>query len=85
MTRRTRYTGREMELPTRPTPPPVPPPPAADVPVQLYTLEQAAQRLAVCERTLRNRIRAGKIRAVKIGTGVRVSEAELRRVATEGA
>jgi excisionase family DNA binding protein len=79
-----RYPGREVEL--RPPPaaaPPASPPP--DVPVQMYTLEEASKRLAVCHETLLRAVRKGSVHGVKIGRHWRISEAELRRVSVEGA
>ena len=54
--RRTRYAGPELELPTRPTPPAPAPAPAPDVPVQLYSVEDAAARLAVSEKTIKRNV-----------------------------
>jgi excisionase family DNA binding protein len=50
----------------------------------LHTLEEAAKRLACCKRTLRREIDRGRIRAVRLGRGVRISEAEIRRLVAEG-
>jgi excisionase family DNA binding protein len=79
-----RYPGREVEL--RPLPPAQPASaPSADVPVQMYTLEDAAKRLAVCHETLRRAVQKGAVHGVKIGKHWRISEAELRRISVEGA
>jgi len=56
----------------------------SDAPPRLYTIADAAPLLSVCERTLRREIARGRVRAVYIGSLVRVSEAELRRLASEG-
>jgi excisionase family DNA binding protein len=52
----------------------------SSIPPQLHTLEDAAKRLACCERTLKREIDRGRIRAVRLGRAVRISEAEIRRV-----
>ncbi len=55
--------------------------------VQLVTLAEAAQHLAVCTRTLLRLIDRGHLRAVKIGHGRgvwRVPVTELARVIAEG-
>jgi excisionase family DNA binding protein len=52
---------------------------------QLYTLNEAAQRLSISLRTLRRRIDLGLIRAVRLGVrSPRVSESEIRRVIRDG-
>ena len=81
MTRRRHATPPPAAVPPAP-PPPVPPPAE---PVQLHTIEAAAMRLSISPRTLRTQIAAGRIRVVRIGHSIRISEAELRRVSVEGA
>jgi excisionase family DNA binding protein len=54
------------------------------VPPQLHTLEDAAQRLACCARTLRREIDRGRVHVVRIGRAVRISEQEVRRLVSEG-
>ncbi len=54
---------------------------------RLVSLSAAAERLSVCDRTLRRMIDRRQIRAVKIGHGRgvwRIAEAELARVIAEG-
>jgi excisionase family DNA binding protein len=54
---------------------------------RLVPLSEAAQRLAVCTRTLRRLIDLGQLRVVRIGRGrgvLRVAESELARVIAEG-
>ncbi len=46
-------------------------------PVQLLTLAQVAQRLALSRRTVQRLIAAGELRAVRFGRAVRVTEREL--------
>lgn len=50
----------------------------------LHKLPDVAERLGVCERTLRREIGRGTVRAVFVGALVRVSEAEVRRIVREG-
>ena len=45
-----------------------------------YTIDQAAQRLTVCRRTLQRQIEAGAIRAHRIGRRVVIPESELCRL-----
>lgn len=85
--RNTRYTGAELPLPTRAAPPP---PPDADAPpdagpVQMYTLAQAARRLAISRRSMDRLVERKKVRTVRIGHQQRIAESELRRVSMEGA
>jgi excisionase family DNA binding protein len=42
------------------------------------SLGEAAQRAAVCPRTLRRAIRAGKLRAYQIGRLVRIADGDLK-------
>jgi excisionase family DNA binding protein len=48
---------------------------------QLLTVAEVAERLRLHPITVRRHIKAGRIRAVRIGRAVRVPEAELRRFA----
>lgn len=81
-TRRKHY-GAELPLPVT-SQPTTTIEPQEEAPAQLLRLSEAAKRLAVCERTLRREIRAGRIRAVKINKNLRISEAEIRRVVAQG-
>jgi excisionase family DNA binding protein len=56
----------------------LPPEPAPVLPPLLVTPRQAAQALAVCEKTLWNLDRAGKLKAVRIGRAVRYSVSDLQ-------
>jgi len=47
--------------------------------LNLYSLEQVAQILSVTHRTVWNYVKAGKLKAVKIGREWRVSEETLRQ------
>ena len=57
----------------------------------LFTFQETAFALGVCERTARNLVARGELRAVRIGRSVRVPLEEIRRIAggaelaTEGA
>ena len=51
---------------------------AARPPGRLLTVEQTAERLAVCDRTVRRLIKAEALRAVRVGRSVRISEDDLR-------
>lgn len=46
-------------------------------PVQLLTLPQVAERLAVSRRTVQRLIDAGELRPVRFGHSIRVTEREL--------
>jgi excisionase family DNA binding protein len=46
-------------------------------PVQLLTLDQVAERLAVSRRTVQRLIDGRELRAVRFGRSVRVTEREL--------
>jgi len=46
-------------------------------PLQLLTLRQVAQRLALSRRTVERLISAGELRPVRFGKAVRVTEREL--------
>lgn len=76
---------RRRAVPPPPVPAPVSVPVAAPAPVQLYSVEDAAKRLAVSLRTLRKQITAGRVRVVRIGHVQRISEAELQRISVDGA
>ena len=49
----------------------------------MITLQQAAKELNVCEKTIRNHIKSGKIKAVRIGNLYRISEEEIKRLKGE--
>ncbi|WP_198376345.1 helix-turn-helix domain-containing protein [Neoroseomonas rubea] len=51
---------------------------AARPPTRLFTVEQTAERLNVCGKTVRRLIKAELLPAVRIGRAVRVSEDDLR-------
>ena len=52
---------------------------------RLYTLSEAAERLAISLRTLRRRIDLGLVQCVRLGPRiVRISERELQRVIRDG-
>ena len=51
---------------------------AARLPCKLLTVEQTAERLAVCSKTVRRLISAEQLRAVRIGRAVRIAEDDLR-------
>jgi excisionase family DNA binding protein len=51
---------------------------------QLHTLEAVALRLAISKRTLQRMIDRRLIKAVRLLKSVRVSEAELQRIVSEG-
>ena len=44
----------------------------------LLTIREAAGALAVCEKTISNLMKDGRLRAVRIGRAVRIDVAELR-------
>lgn len=50
---------------------------------EFYTIREVAETLKISGKTVRAWIKAGKIRAVKLGRLVRISAAELQRF-TEG-
>ena len=84
--RRALHTGG-IELPKpAPMPPPAAPPAPAieEAPAQLYTIREAAARLAVSARTLERLVDVGRVRTVRIGVQIRISEAELRRIVRDG-
>lgn len=45
---------------------------------QLYTLEEAAEKLSLAKRTLYNWVYEGKIKAVKVGGALRITEEEIK-------
>lgn len=47
--------------------------------ITLLTVQEISERLGVCERTTRDRIRNGSIRAVKIGSDTYITARELKR------
>ena len=49
----------------------------------MISIQQAAKELNVCEKTIRNHIKNGNIKAVKIGGLYRISEEEIKRVKGE--
>ncbi len=46
--------------------------PASRATLQMLTIKQAAQALAVCDETIRRRIRSGQVPAIRIGAVLRV-------------
>lgn len=46
----------------------------------MIDIKQAAKEINVCEKTIRNHIKSGKIKAVKIGGLYRISEEEIKRL-----
>lgn len=44
---------------------------------QLVTLREAASRLSICERSVRNLIASGRLRRVRIGRAVRIDLRDL--------
>ena len=51
---------------------------------RLYSVEVAAQLLDVSPWTLRRHVSEGRIRAVRVGRLVKISNAEVARLASEG-
>ena len=49
----------------------------------VYTTEEVAARFRVNVRTVRRMIRAGKLKAVRVGKEYRIEESEIERI-TEG-
>lgn len=49
----------------------------------MISIQQAAKELNVCEKTIRNYIKNGQIKAVKIGGLYRISEEEIKRLKGE--
>jgi excisionase family DNA binding protein len=52
--------------------------------MQLYTIKEAASRLAVSPEFLKRLQRQGQLRVVRLGRAVRISEQELQRLSVEG-
>jgi excisionase family DNA binding protein len=50
----------------------------------LLTTREAAERLAVSDRTIANLVSRGRLRPVRIGRAVRFSPAEVERFIAEG-
>lgn len=59
----------------RPSPTTLPLPP---VPSRTYTVTEVAQLLQVCDKTIRNHITAGRLRATRVGRCIRVTEGALQ-------
>ena len=51
---------------------------------RLYTLKQSAEMLAVSPELLKKLYRQGRLRVVRIGRAVRISEKELERLTVRG-
>ncbi|MEO3476021.1 helix-turn-helix domain-containing protein [Roseomonas sp. CAU 1739] len=51
---------------------------SARPPAKLLTVQQTAERLAVCEKTVRRLITAEVLRALRVGRSLRVSEDDLQ-------
>lgn len=49
----------------------------------MLSIKQAAKELNICEKTIRNHIKNGQIKAVKIGGLYRISEDEIKRLKGE--
>jgi excisionase family DNA binding protein len=47
------------------------------VPTKFITLAEAAERLALSQRTIRRHVAAGRIKAYGLGRAVRIREADL--------
>jgi excisionase family DNA binding protein len=47
------------------------------MPLELYSIEQVAELLALHARTVRNYVRAGRLKAVRIGKQYRIARADL--------
>ena len=52
--------------------------PAAPAAAPLLTVQTVAERLNVCDRTVRRLIAAGALRALPVGRSLRVSEEDLQ-------
>lgn len=52
--------------------------------MKLLDLVEVAELLGVSVKTLRNLINVGRVKAVRIGKQLRVSEAEMERIYREG-
>ena len=49
----------------------------------MLDIKQVAKELNLCDKTIRNLIKSGKIKAVKIGNSWRISEMEVQRLKGE--
>lgn len=49
----------------------------------MLDIKQVAKELSLCEKTIRNHIKSGKIKAVRIGNVWRISEEEVKRLKGE--
>jgi len=49
----------------------------------MLDIRQAAKELSVCEKTIRNLIKSGKIKAVRIGRLIRINEEEIKKIKGE--
>ena len=49
----------------------------------MLDIKQTAKELNICEKTIRNHIKSGKIKAVKIGGLIRINEEEVKRLKGE--
>lgn len=50
----------------------------------MLSLKELAKELRLSENTVRRAIKAGRIKAVKLGKQFRISEAEVERIKKEG-
>ena len=55
-----------------------------DFPRSPWTLSEAAKRLGVSPKTLERRIKKKEIKVIKFGRLVRIPDAEVRRLASDG-
>lgn len=46
----------------------------------MLDIKQVAEQLSLCEKTIRNLIKSGKIKAVRIGNSWRITEEEVERL-----
>ena len=51
---------------------------AAQAAAPLLTVQAVAERLNVCDRTVRRLIKAGALKALRVGRSLRVSEADFQ-------
>lgn len=51
---------------------------SARPPAKLLTVQQTAERLAVCDKTVRRLINAEVLRALRVGRSLRISEDDLQ-------
>lgn len=52
--------------------------------IKLYTTEEAAQLLKVTRRSIYTYLKSGKLEAVKIGNGWRISQEALEKFLSQG-